>query len=338
MGYKQKNGSFAGFFAILTIFVFLSTGCGGRISRGGIMSENLPLTVDDFKEISQGEENHIKVQEKYYLYQNPALSTYVNAVATSIAEVSDRPNLPYRVFILDHDEVNLFGGPGGFIYITKGMLDYVESEDELAGVLAHEIAHHGRFDYIPTQQFDRVKKMYKMMMKGSEMASGHFGSMGVAAHSGLKGIAKVAPHVAKNFDKDAEVETDKLLIQHMLKAGYDPRAYLEIVERTATIKIYDISRFINLMNTHPPFPERRKLLRNYLNKINYDKIEFRQDKLTEIRKMMVNAPDQVMIAADQNILFKPEAGIQRIDPVEMNQIERNKEQKMSTPKKRWGLF
>ncbi len=335
---RSKSWVCGGFFAVLIISLLLQFGCGGRVSRSGIMSEELPLTVADLEEMRQGEQNHDKVLEYYKIYNNPPLTAYVNAVASSIGEVSDRPYLPYQVFILDDEDVNMFGGPGGFIYISKGMLNYLESEAELAGPLAHEIAHLGRYDYIPRAKTTKVKSVYQLLMRGSDMAHGHFGSMGVAAHSGLKGIGTVAPKIAKRFDKDAEVEADKILVGYMIDAGYDPRAYLGLLERMAHEPIHEIVRFVNLMNTHPPFPERRELLRKQLENIKFDSIEFKQDKLTEIRQMMVNMPDKVTVVNNANILFEPVPGVRHADPVEVDQMDREKEQKLTPIKKRWSLF
>ncbi len=313
---------------LLLVAVIPFQGClPRRVTRDGVLSKELPITVDDIAEIRNGEENHQKVIWQHKIYQSQKLETFVNGVAANIASVSTRPTLPYRVFILDEDIVNIFGGPGGYIYITRGLLEFAHSEAELAGVLAHEIGHISHFDYSPIPQHDKVKKIYKGLLKGSELAKDSIGTYGTATYYSLRGIGQAAPYIQRQFGKDLEVEADENAVQYLLKAGYDPRAYQIFVERLSRIPVSEVSRFVVLMNTHPPFPERRVILDEKIKEVNFDSgdIEFRSDSLDEVLKSTA--------ASSDTIRFEPDLGTRHVDPVEMNEMRQSKQEKLASTRK-----
>lgn len=319
----------------VAVLVLVLTGCAARrVSRDGVLSQELPITLSDIAEIKTGEENHQKVLEQYYLYDHPKLQTYVNEITASIAAVSTRPHLPYHVFLLDDGDVNIFGGPGGYIYVTRGLLNFVESEAELAGVIAHEIGHISHNDYSNIPQHEKAKKIYGWMMKGSEFAKGSIGTYGTAANYGLKGIGKAAPIIAKRFGSDAEIVADEKAAEYLLAAGYDPREYQKFVERLSRVEIQDVSRFVILLNTHPPFPDRRTMLNTRLAGKDYTagEIEFKKDMLSEVRQMVVNAPTSV--------LFTPQLGVHNTSPLEVHQVQQTSDEKEKSffVRKRWGWF
>lgn len=318
---------------LIVLSILILAGCARhRASRGGVISQELPLTLDDLAEIRAGEENHKKVLEQYWIYQSPKLETYANAVTASIAEVSTRPHLPYHVEFLDDDEVNIFGGPGGYIYITRGMMNFVESESELAGIIAHEIGHisHHEYSVIPHQS--KVKVVYSGLLKGSELAKDSIGTYGTAANYGLKGLAKAAPIVTGKFSEDLEIEADESAVKYLTAAGYDPQGYQKFIDRLSRVEMADVGRFVNYMNTHPPFQSRRTILNQRVAAAAVDtaKIEFKQDKLNEVRQTTVNAPT--------SIIFEPAFGVHHVDPMEVQQAEHGKDEKLPAPRKRWGWF
>jgi len=193
------------FLIFLSIFILagcVSTGGNKPPSRSGVMSKELPLTLVDLAEIRKGEKNNIEVvMEEYSLYESPKLLTYLNAITASIAEVSMRPHLPYHVVLLDSDEVNIFGGPGGYIYITRGLLHFVESESEIAGIIAHEVSHIAAREYaevLPKKE-SKKRKLYNALLKGSEIARDSVGTYGTVFNYGLRGLEKAAPLLSKRF-------------------------------------------------------------------------------------------------------------------------------------------
>lgn len=316
----------------LSILIF-AVGCATRPSRKGVLSEELPLTLGDLAEIKAGDENHQKILEEYKVYPSPKLETYLNAIAASVAEVSSRPHLPYKVVILDSDEVNIFGGPGGYIYMTRGLFNFMEAESELAGVIAHEIGHISAYEYAGIPQHQRIKFVYQNLLRGSELASETIGSYGTAVNKGLKAAGKAAPHIAKRFTNDQEVIADEKAVQYLLKAGYDPRGMEKFLQRLARVEMGDVNRFVEMMNTHPPFQARRDLLVGQVKKVDYasGKIEFKKDLLSEVRQTSLNAPTSV--------IFEPELGVHHAAAFENDQMNKDKDDgKFSSLKKRWGWF
>ena len=258
---------------LIPFIILLFSGCATHhVSRKGIISRELPLTLDDLAEIREGEKNYEKVLWEYHLYENPKLQKYCNAIAASIAEVSTRPHLPYRVVLLDTDEVNIFGGAGGYVYATRGLFHFVESESELAGMIAHEITHVANYEYAGLPQFAGVKKVYGYMLRGSEIAKGNgAGIYGTAANFGLQGIGKAAPVIMHHFSSDQEVLTDERAVDSLVKAGYDPQGIYRVIERLARVPMNEVGRFVNLLNTHPPFEARRNVLRDRIRRLDLEK-------------------------------------------------------------------
>lgn len=282
-------------FLLLVIFASVIAGCS-HVSRKGIMSRELPLTVNDLAEIRAGEKNHEEVLQQYKLYDSPALNAYLNRVAANIAAASTRPSLPYRVVILDDNEVNLFGGPGGYIYVTRGLLRFVSSESEAAGLMAHEIGHISHYDYSGIPHLTKMQYLYKGMLLGTEIAKNSIGTYGTAAYAGVKGLGKVAPYVGGRFAADQEIVADDMAVKFLMKAGYDPRGLQAVIERLAKVQIEDVGRFVIYMDVHPPFQDRRAALAERLKTVDFHSgsIDFRKDTLDEMRQVLVNTPDSIL--------------------------------------------
>jgi predicted Zn-dependent protease len=99
------------------------------------------MAMTEKEEIEIGKQGHQAILQKYRVYNNPGLQKYVSFIGNKLAAVSDRPNLEYSFLLLDSDEVNAFALPGGYVYITRGLMAYLNTEAELAAVLGHEIGH-----------------------------------------------------------------------------------------------------------------------------------------------------------------------------------------------------
>ena len=317
------------------LFVLLSlvlvSGCmGSRPSRGGIISQELPLTLGDLSEIRAGEQNHVQVMNEYDLLDSPKLGTYVNLIAESIGEVSPRPHLPYKVYLLESDVVNAFGGPGGYVYLTKGLLDFIQSEAELAGVIAHEMTHIAQYKYVGAVSVSKKKAMFDALVKGGELAADTMGgAYGSGAIRGIRVAKKAAPMITRRFGKDEEIEADKVMVEILLEAGYDPRDYHEFVERISKVEMDDITRFVELLNTHPPFQVRKNLLHKQVHGIDFTRgsIELRQDTLSEVRQMTVNQPDSILFNTDFEVTSR--------EPDEIKPFQESTTEQFASQRKRW---
>ena len=106
-----------------------------------VLLSSVALAVSVEKEIERGAKEHQKIVAQFGVYPDEQLSIYIDRVGQRLAKESSRPNLKYTFTVLNDDMINAFALPGGFIYITRGMLMHLNSESELAAVLGHEIAH-----------------------------------------------------------------------------------------------------------------------------------------------------------------------------------------------------
>ncbi len=134
MGIVKKYISLA--LVALTIVV-LSSGCATNPVSGG---KDFVLMSED-QELEMGRQYHQEVLKEMPVYEDPELQAYVNRIGQELAKKSHRHNLIYRFTVLDSPTVNAFALPGGYIYITRGILAYMNSEAHLAGVLGHELGH-----------------------------------------------------------------------------------------------------------------------------------------------------------------------------------------------------
>ena len=137
-GHKFSSGLRCGLTAaILSLALPLLTGCSTNPATGGTtiggMSERKEKTV--------GEEAHEQFIANNKLYEDPELNAYVTEIGQRMAAVGHRPALGYKFFVVDSPDINAFALPGGYVYVNRGLIAYLDSEDELAAVLGHEIGH-----------------------------------------------------------------------------------------------------------------------------------------------------------------------------------------------------
>src|SRR5215472_18516170 len=97
--------------------------------------------ISEEREIAMGQENDAEIRKEMGSYDDPALQEYVTTVGMKLAMNSERPNLPWHFTVVDTPAINAFALPGGYIYITRGILAYLDDESQMAGVLGHEIGH-----------------------------------------------------------------------------------------------------------------------------------------------------------------------------------------------------
>ena len=177
------------------------------------------------------------------LVESQAAQRYVNLVGSSIASRSDT-TYKWRFGLIKSDSVNAFAAPGGFVLVTAGLVKSLQSEDELAFVLAHEIAH------VVKRHHYRVVLRQRLAEQASAKLQA---SMGEPADAALSQAS--AQIYARGLDKTSEYEADRLGVELMTQAGYDPAAAMGVLERLQKIK-GDDPRAELLFSTHPSPAER----------------------------------------------------------------------------------
>ncbi len=282
------------------IIVVALAGCGvTHVDPYRPMSQNLPLSYADLAEIKDGSEKHEEVVKNHKFYRNPELEMYVSGIGYRLAAVSERPHLPYRFYILNDDKVDIFSLGGGYIYITRGMLEFVGSEAELAAVLAHEIAHVASGVHTPKVKSLKMTKkqiFMKAMQLGATAAAGAAGGIvgggaaGNITSKAVDGVQTAMPEIRKYFQKEDELAADRKAVFYLIKANYDPRELGKFLDRVSKINVGDVVRYIDFLNSHPPYFERRAELEKVLGEVNFkDKsFELREERFVSIRMMTMH--------------------------------------------------
>ena len=179
------------------------------------------VLMSDQQEIQMGMQAHQEVLKEYAALDNPALQAYVNEVGQRLARQSRRPNLPWHSTVLDSPDINAFALPGGYVYITRGIMAYLNSEAELAGVLGHEIGHVTARHGVRLQSAPPVVEPSAAL--GSVLVSGTNNQAGAAL------LQTLAQAWTAGYGREHELESDRLGAEYLAKAGYDPQAMIEVI-------------------------------------------------------------------------------------------------------------
>jgi predicted Zn-dependent protease len=218
------------------------------------------------KEIALGKGMAQEVERSSKMIDDPVVTEYVNRVGQNLVRNSDA-QVPFTIKVIDSDEVNAFALPGGFFYVNSGLILRAQEEDELAGVMAHEISHvtlrHG------TKQATKAE----MIQLGS-IAAMIFIPYGWAGYGIYEGMNLAIPLTFLKFSRDAEREADFFGIEYMYKAGYDPNAYVTFFERIQADEKRRPGSIPKVFSTHPPTPERIELAQKEIARILPDRDEY----------------------------------------------------------------
>ena len=197
--------------------------------------------VSPEQELQIGSEGYKAVVAEYGLYDDPALQAYVNEVGLKVARASHQPGLAWHFAVLDDPTVNAFAMPGGYIYITRGILAHLNSEAQLAGVLGHEIGHvtHRHTAERITQQ-----QLYGLGLGVVSAFSGTVRRYGDLAQQGL-GLLFL------KYSRDDERQADELGVAYATGAGYDPREIPSTYAMLKRVSEQAGQRLPSYLSTHP---------------------------------------------------------------------------------------
>jgi beta-barrel assembly-enhancing protease len=199
-------------------------GLSGRLKQAQEAKDKLAeLKMSEADERKLGEQVSLRLRQEFGVYQDKEVAKYVSLVGRVLAQGSSRPGLDWQFIVLDTDGVNAFASPGGLVHVTRGALGLIKNEAELAGVLGHEITH--------VTAKHTVRSIQKN--KAVSLGAGELGGSGGLAQSVLSRLAEAAyKNVINNaFDRDDEVESDRIGIALANKAGYAPGALADVLKR-----------------------------------------------------------------------------------------------------------
>ena len=216
------------------------------------------------KEIALGKQLAQEVERQAKIIDDPVIAEYVNRVGQNLVRNSDA-KVPFTIKVLDSEEVNAFALPGGFFFVNSGLILKADNESELAGVMAHEIAHvaarHG------TRQATRGTIINYASIPLIFMG----GWTGYAIRQGA-GLA--IPLGFLTFSRGFEAEADMLGLEYMYKAGYDPTSFVDFFEKIQTLEKKKPGTLSKVFSTHPMTDDRIKSAQKNISEILKAKPEY----------------------------------------------------------------
>jgi predicted Zn-dependent protease len=259
--HTRQYSSFPMIGLLLLLLGLLLAACATNPVTGG--SDFVLMSEDD--EIRLGQKYSSAVMKEMPAYKNPALEEMVQRIGKQLATHSHRPNLDYQFTIVDSTAVNAFALPGGYIFITRGMLAYLNSEAELAAVLGHEIGH--------------VTARHSVRQQSTATVTGILGAV-VAASTGIDGVDSLTnmagTAIVRGYGREHELEADRLGAEYLAKSGYDPDAMLEVVGILKNQEAFEVAIaseegrkpnvYHGLFSTHPDNDARFKEVVNAAKK------------------------------------------------------------------------
>ena len=200
--------------ALAAAILLLAAGCATNPVSG--KSDLAFMSQEQEKKI--GQQMHVQITQTMGVYDDARLQEYVQQLGEKLAKQSHRPELDWKFTVIDTDDVNAFATPGGYVYISRGILPYLGSEAELAAVLGHEIAH--------------ITARHSVQRQSQSTVAGVLGAAaaiftGQPALGDLAGIAGQA--VISGYGREQELEADRLGAEYLARTGYDPEAMIRVV-------------------------------------------------------------------------------------------------------------
>ena len=216
------------------------------------------------KEIQLGRQLASEIEQNAKIVDDPVIAEYVNRIGQNIVNNSDA-KVPFTIKVIDSDEVNAFALPGGYFYINTGLIELAQDEAELAGVMAHEIAHvaarHG------TRNATRGQLI--------QIASIPLMFIGGWAGYGIQQAANFAiPMTMLKFSREFEKDADFLGVQYMYKTGYDPASMVQFFERLQAKQKKNKNAIAKAFSSHPMTKNRIKAVQQTIDELLPEQPEY----------------------------------------------------------------
>ncbi|MBE0537460.1 MAG: M48 family metalloprotease [Phycisphaerae bacterium] len=229
----------------------LFTGC----AQNPVTGQRQLMLVSRAQEQQIGDEYAPEVEKQLGgPIQNPQLQSYVNSVGQKIVQVSDMPDQQFQFVAVNDDSVNAMALPGGYIFITRGMLRQMETEAQLAAVLAHETVH-----VTARHSANAMSRQIGIGLLLSAVGSQTSQAAGTVAQLG-------AQIVGLKYSRDDEYEADTFGVDYLAKAGYDPQGMVQLMQ---LLEAQNSTRPIEFFSTHPNPENRLGKIRQHIAESGY---------------------------------------------------------------------
>ncbi len=258
----------------ITLLLLISSLALGACATNPVTGDSDFALITEEDEIEQGREYHPQIIKTYGEYDDPELQEYVNRIGQKLAANSHRAHLDFHFTVLDSPEVNAFALPGGYIYITRGIMAYLDSEAELAGVLGHEIGH--------------VTARHSVRQQAGQFASDLI-SVLIAATTGQSSLGNLSQQLStgliRGYGREHELEADQLGAEYLHKTRYDPDNMLEVIGVLKDQEVYEKKLakrenrepniYHGVYSTHPRNDDRLQTVVHAARKLS--EVEYRDD-------------------------------------------------------------
>jgi predicted Zn-dependent protease len=213
--------------AISAVTAAVLLGCGTK-TVNPVTGQQERSVMSEQQEVQTGAQAHQEILKEYGALNNSRVQSYVNDIGQRLAKLSHRANLKWTFTVLDSPEINAFALPGGYVYITRGIMAYLDSEADLAGVIGHEIGHvtarHGA--QRATRQQDAALVGLLGGLLGAVLDAK--GGGGIGQQIGQVSQAAAAGYVAK-YGREQELQADGLGAEYLSRVNYDPRNMIDVI-------------------------------------------------------------------------------------------------------------
>ena len=239
----RKNAGPVRIALLIFLFAFILTGS----ARASFLDKLEWKTEKHFGKVTKQQ-----IEQEYGFVDNPLLTKYVSDMGASLSGVSHRTDIPYEFHVIDTGEVNAFAAPGGFIFVTRGLLDEISSDDELAAVMGHEVghvaAHHGA---------KRIKKLpiliagMNILYNNTDETTARIGGM-------------VLSLMQLHYSREDEYQADQLGVEYSFNAGYDPHAMTSFFHKLESqYRTGDLNKLEVSLMSHPKTTSRMMKIASY---------------------------------------------------------------------------
>jgi len=299
---------------LLTALLAAALAAGCTTVQNPVTGRAERTVMDEKSEIAEGQKSHKEVLSEYGAYSSPKLQAYVNDLGQRLARQSHRANLQWTFTVLDSPEVNAFALPGGFVYVTRGIMAYMDSEADLAGVIGHEIGHvtarHGA--QRATRQQAAGLGVFAATILGVLLETQGVSGAGQMAGEAAQGVA--AGYIA-SYSREQELQADQLGAEYLARNSYDPKNMIDVIqvlkdqERMATEIARSEGRTPpqnNWLSSHPSNDQRLAEIRQIASKYtgNYGE-EGRTRYLQAIDGMAFGESREQGLTRGQNFYHEP---------------------------------
>ncbi|MCK9604580.1 MAG: Maf family nucleotide pyrophosphatase [Candidatus Omnitrophica bacterium] len=249
-------------FCVLTVFSL--AGCSTEYNLATRQEESYYYNYSTDKEVQMGRSIAIQVEKEYKLTDDPLLQKRVEDIGKKIVAVCDRKEIDYYFLVIDDEEINAFSLPGGFIFVNRGLVEKVANDDELAGVIAHEVGHIvARHSIKKLQALQGYSLLNLLVAAGAASGSSSAGELGAAAEAAFV-------ELLLGYSREDELLADQLGTRYEKSAGYNPRGMITFLQKLQEVNRRKPLQPRSYYKTHPYIPDRIRVVKQELG----DKADF----------------------------------------------------------------